>query len=224
MPYHTARGRIEPLPVLDGVALDEIPDRQERREGVGELHDGESRHDGDQPEEVRDGGGDDERRGPVDRHEDGPEVFALLGVEGRRVEDVHQDVVVQHFEADVAEEAGCDGSTEDGERVPGGLQCVARDALVGDLVGISAVHRGSCQPDLEFSCDGSWKGRTKDVLALEIVHVTTVYKIACIDEELSRPHRLQEIPRSPHLRHELHKQMCTAVGVYRLHEAVDTPN
>ena len=136
MAHDAAGGGIEALVRAHGVLLDEVPQRERGREGVAELDDAEGSDDGDEAEEVGDRGRDDEGHGPVDGHDDRPEDLALLGGEGREAEQVHEDVVVQDLDADVAVQARGDDPAEDGEHVAGCLPAVGADPLVGDLVGI----------------------------------------------------------------------------------------
>ena len=142
-----AGGGVEALVGAHRVLLDEVAEREDGRERVAELNDTEGRHDGDEPEEIGDGGRDDEGEGPVDRDDDGPEDLTLVGGQGREVGEIHQDVVVQDLDPDVAVETGGDNATDDGEHVTGGLPSVRADALVGDLVGVSEERRQLSQHD-----------------------------------------------------------------------------
>ena len=139
MARDAAGGRVEALVGAHGVLLDEVPERERGGEGVAELDDAEGGDDGDEAEEVRDGGGDDEGDGPVDGDDDGPQDFALVGRQRREFEQIHQDVVVQHFDADVAVEPGGDDAADDGDHVSGRLPSVRADTLVRDLVGIPVM-------------------------------------------------------------------------------------
>ncbi len=58
------------------------------------MDDAEGGDDGDEAEEVGDGGGDYEGEGPVDGDDDCPVDFAGLGRQGGGVQEVHEDVVV----------------------------------------------------------------------------------------------------------------------------------
>ena len=137
MPCHSPRHRIEALIAAQRAPLDEIADGQGGREGVAELDDTEGGHDGDEAEKVGDGRSNDKGDGPVDRHDYGPENLAVLGGERGKVEEVHEDVVVEDLDADVAIQTGSNDSGDDGEHVAGRLPAVGGDALVGDLVDVS---------------------------------------------------------------------------------------
>lgn len=50
---------------------------------------------------------------------------------------VHEDVVVEHLDPNVAVEAGGNDIGQDGEDIAGSLPPVGRDALVSELIGIS---------------------------------------------------------------------------------------
>ena len=102
MPRHDPSSRIKALTGLHRMPLDEIAQSQHRRERVAELHDTECRNDGNQAEEIRDGGRNDESDGPVNGNDDGPEDFAFLGGQRGRAEQIHEYVVVEHFDADIA--------------------------------------------------------------------------------------------------------------------------
>ena len=185
---------IKPFAVTEGVFLDVEREGEPGREGVCELDDAEGGDDGDEAEEVGDGGGDDEGDGPVDGDDDGPEDFAFAGGEERGVEEVHEDVVVEDFDADVAVQACGDETGGDGEHVADDLPAVGGDALVGELVG---------------------------VLALEVVDVAAVDEVDGEDEELGAPHGLDEVAGAFHFGHEFDEELGAAVGVDALHEAVD---
>lgn len=124
----------------NGVPLREVPERQKRREAVAELDDTEGGDDGDEAEEVWDTGGDDEGNGPVDGYDDAPQDVAGPRGERGRAEEIHEDVVVEDFDADVAVQTGCDDAREHGENVTYGLPAVGGNALVCELVRVSGVR------------------------------------------------------------------------------------
>lgn len=92
--------------------------------------------------------GDDKSHAPVDGHDGGPEVFALLAGEGRGFEELGEDVVVEDFDADVAVEGGGDQGRDHGEDVGAGLPVVGAHALVGGVhhvLALVAVHEQSVE-------------------------------------------------------------------------------
>lgn len=177
--------------------LYEVAQGQDGGEGVTELDDAKGGNDGDEAEEIGDGGRDDESDGPVNRDDDRPEDFSLSGGKGRGAEEVHENVVVKDFDADVPVETGGDEATHDREHVADDLPAVGRDSLVGQLIGI---------------------------LALEVIYEGAVDEVACKDESLGAPHGLDEIARAFHLGHEFDEELRPAVRVDALHEAVDGAN
>lgn len=67
-----ARVRVKRRLALHGLLLDDIPEAEERGEGVRELDEEHGGGQADEPEEVGDGGGDDVGDAPVDGHHDRP--------------------------------------------------------------------------------------------------------------------------------------------------------
>jgi hypothetical protein len=47
---------------------------------------------------------------------------------------------------------------------------------------------------------------------LKMIYVAAIDQVDRVDEELSTPHRLDEIVRSSHLGHEFNKELRTTVG------------
>ena len=70
----------------------------------------------------------------------------------------------------------------------------------------------------------NWDTHLVRVLTLEEIHVATIDHVTGVDEGLSTPHSLQEVPRSLHFSHELDKELSTSVSVNCLHQTIDTPN
>ena len=138
MPRHSSSDRVKALVTAQRAPLDEIADCQCRREGVAELDNTERRDNGDKTEEIGDGGSDDKCDGPVDGYDDGPQNLAVLRSERREMEEIHEDVVVEDLNADVAVETGGDDAGYDGEHVASGLPAVGGNALIGDLIDVSA--------------------------------------------------------------------------------------
>ncbi len=103
-----ARGGIKALPFLQGVLLDAVAEGEQWWEGVCELHETDCGSHTCKPEEIGDGGGNDESDGPVDGDDDCPEDLAAFGNESWRVEPLHEEIVIDHFNADIAVQSCCD--------------------------------------------------------------------------------------------------------------------
>lgn len=196
VPRHPPRRRIKAVVRirLHRVQVDIIPQRQDRRERVRELDDGGGADNRHKAEVIGDGAGDDEGDGPPNRHDHHPQRLAAFGGQRRRLQQIHQHVVVEDLDADVAVEAGGDEARDGGERVAHRLEAVLRQADVR---------------------------RVEGVLALPVVLVAAVDQVDGVDEELRAPHRLDEVVRPPHLRHELDEELRAAVGEDALQQAVD---
>lgn len=182
------------LACLHRVEVDVVAEDQDGRKGIAKLNDGNGADDRHEAEVIGNGGRDDEGDRPPDGHDDHPQDFAVLGDQGRGLEQIHEDVVVKDLDADVAVQARGDQPTQHGKHVAGRLPAVGADALVGDGIG---------------------------VLALEVVDVAAVDEVDGVDEELRTPHRLDEVVRSLHLGHELDEELRAAVGKDTRKQAVD---
>lgn len=134
-----AGGGVESLAGLDGTLLDHEADVEHGRERVGELQNASGGDEAGQIADLWDGGGDEEGDAPVDRHDDDPGEFPRAGAKAGEAEVVHQNVVVDHLDADVAVEHGRDKRGGQAERVRYGLPCVRRYALVGGVDGVLAL-------------------------------------------------------------------------------------
>ena len=110
MSYHRARNRIESLAFTfpHRIHLHIIPHSKERRKRVRQIQQERGRYYTHEAEVVGDRSRDDESDDPPDGDDGGVEYFAAPVDEGGEVEDVHEDVVVEYFYADVAVEAGGD--------------------------------------------------------------------------------------------------------------------
>ena len=102
--YHRARNRIESLAFTFShrVRLHIIPHSKERRKRVRQVQQERGRYDTHEAKVVGDRRGDDEGDDPPDGYDGGVEYFAAAVDEWGGVEDVHEDVVVEDFDADVA--------------------------------------------------------------------------------------------------------------------------
>ena len=115
--------------------MHEAAERQKRGEAVAELNDTECCNDADKSEEIWNAGSDNESYTPVNWYNDGPKNFTRFRVERRSSEKIHQDVVVEDFDADVAVQACSDNAGGDHrEDITGSLPAVGRNALVRKLV------------------------------------------------------------------------------------------
>ena len=193
---HLARDGVETVVQVGshGVPLDIVPQSQERRQRVGHVEQRGRGHNRDEAKVVRDGGGDDESNGPPDWDDRGVHDLPTPRHEWRRVEDVHEDVVVKHLDADVAVQTGGNERRDQGDHVAGCLPAIGADALVA---GAEAV------------------------LALVVVDEASVNKIDCKYEDLRAPHGLEKVARAPHLSHELDKQLGTSVRQHAGQKAVE---
>ena len=199
LPVHDTRGGIKALILADadGVLLDVEAEREQRRHGVGQVEQHRGRDDADEADVIGDGGGEDERDDPPDGHDGGVDELPALGDERRHIEDVHEDVVVQDLDADVAVQAGSNKGSDERDHVAGRLPIVWCDALITGVVA---------------------------VLALEVVYEAAVDQVDAVDEELRSPHGLDEVAGPAHLGHELHEQLRAGVRQNARQQAVDRPD
>ena len=84
------------------VVLDVVSHGEERRERIRQIQQRGGGDDADEAEVVWNCGRDDEGDGPPDGHDDGVEDFPTAGDERRCAEEIHEYVVVEDFDADVA--------------------------------------------------------------------------------------------------------------------------
>jgi hypothetical protein len=125
-----ARSGIEAFALLHGVLLDEVAEGNHGRETVGELHEAHGGCQAREPEEIGDGGGQDECNGPVDGDDACPKNLTAAGQERGCVEELHEEVVVENLDADVAVECCCDEAADDCKDITYDLPAVGRDALI----------------------------------------------------------------------------------------------
>ncbi len=132
--FHLACNRIEAFAFIFSVRvlLHIVPHRKERRECIGQIQQCRGRYDADEAKIIRNCCRDDKGNGPPDWHDDGVEDFAAAGDERRCTEDVHEDVVIEYFNADVAIQSTSDEGRDERDHVAGCLPAVDRDALVAD--------------------------------------------------------------------------------------------
>lgn len=136
-----ARVRVKRRLALHGLLLDDVPEPQQRREGVGELHEEHGRRQADEPKKVGDGRRDDVGDGPVDGHHRRPVVLAPARRQGREVEELDQDVVVDYLDPDVTVQDRGDEATEDAQHVADRLPGIRGEAVVRHLKGVrSAIN------------------------------------------------------------------------------------
>ena len=193
-----SRRRVEAVAALaraaHGIKVDVVSHSEDRRKRVGKLDDGDGGDNGHEAKVVRDGGGNDEGNGPPDGNDDDPKNLAHPRRKRRRAQKVHEHIIIEDLDADVAVQARGNQTTQYGEHVADRLPGVNGHALVGDRVG---------------------------VLALEVVDVAAVDEIDAVDEELRGPHGLDEVARAAHLGHELDEELRAAVGEDALEKAVE---
>jgi hypothetical protein len=109
-----------------------------------------------------------------------------------RTEKLHEDVVVDDFDADVSVKGSGDQATDDRQNVTSSLVIVWVDGLDGSVVG---------------------------VLALVGVLEKTKEHVDQIDEDIGAKHALPEIPRVAHLGEEVEEEHSSTVGI---DDGVDT--
>ena len=83
---------------------------------------------------IRDRSGDDECNDPPNWHDDGIQDLSILRDQRRSVEYLHQDVVVEHFDTNVAIQTGCDQRCDQGDGIACGLPAVDRNTLIARSV------------------------------------------------------------------------------------------
>jgi hypothetical protein len=83
---------------------------------------------------IRDRSRDDERNDPPDWHNDGIQDLSLFRNQRRSVEYLHQDVVVEYFDANVAVQTRSDQRGDQGNCVACGLPAVNRNTLIARSV------------------------------------------------------------------------------------------
>ena len=92
-----------------------IAQGEQRGQRVRQVQQHRGGHDTDEAKVVRDGGRDDEGDDPPDGDDGGVDELAARGDEGRSLEEVHEDVVVEDLDADVAVQTGGDEASHEGD-------------------------------------------------------------------------------------------------------------
>jgi len=199
-----ASGRVEAFAFLQSVLLDTIPESDHWRECVRELHEADSRGDACQTKEIGNRGCEDEGDDPVDWDDDRPENLAAFGNECWCVEPLHEQVIVDDFDANVTVESSSNQTRDHGQDVANCLPAVWRDALIGNLCTsqylLANGRVGFCT-------------YLVGVLPLPIICVTTIDHIARVDEELCSPHCFEKVARPSQLRHELDEKLGTGICI-----------
>ena len=108
----------------DSSPLDVEPQREERRKSVRQVEQHGGGDDGDEAEVVWNSTGDHERNGPPDRDDASVDDLSALRDEQRCLEDVDQDVVVEHLDANIPVETSSDESGDQGDHIAGSLPAV----------------------------------------------------------------------------------------------------
>ena len=85
---------VETLAVTERIDFDVISDGEPGRERVTELNNAEGGANGDEAEEIWNGGRDNESNTPVNGYNNGPEDLSRFGGERRGMQKVHEDIVV----------------------------------------------------------------------------------------------------------------------------------
>ena len=195
-PHHLSSRRIKAFALIssESVLLDVEAQSEEWRKGVRQVQEHGRRDYADEAEVVRYGCCDDKGNNPPDWNDSSIENFAPPGDEWRCAEDVQEDVVVEHFDADVAVKPCSDEGGDQGNHVTRGLPAIDADALVA---------------------------RIEAVLTLEVIDVASINEVHAVDEELRSPHGFDKVTRPLHLSQELHKKLSASIRQHARQQAVD---
>ena len=161
-----ASGWIERLVWKDGITLRFEANHQHWWEGVGELQDTQGSDECREQSDLRNSGGNDEGENPVYWHKGNPDPLAPFRLEEGELEEISADVVVNHFNANVAIKARRNDTGDQLEDIADCLPIVGVDTLVRWVV---------------------------DVLALKSVANSAINKISEVDEELAAKQAFPEI-------------------------------
>ena len=101
-----------------------ISHRKERRKRVRQIQQSRGGYDTDEAEVIWNRCCDDKGDGPPDRYDGGVEDFPTAGDKRRCIEEVHEDVVVDDFDANVAIQSSSNESGDEGDHVAGCLPAV----------------------------------------------------------------------------------------------------
>ena len=125
---HRPRNRIESFAFAfafsAGNILHIVPHRKERRKRIRQIQQRRGGYDTDEAKVIWNRCRDDKGDSPPDGNDGGVENFAAMGNERRGTEDVHEDVVVEDLDTDVAIQSGSDEGGDEGDHVPDGLPAV----------------------------------------------------------------------------------------------------
>ena len=241
--YHLAGHRIESLAFTFShrIRLHVVSDRKERRKRIRQIQQERGGYDADEAKVVGDRRRDDKGDDPPDGYDGGVEYFAAAVDEGWRVEDVHEDVVVEHFDADVAVQSGGDEGGNEGDHVAGCLPAVDGDALIAYSKRWKNINIYICFSSRERErwrgCKGSrcqmimCEAVLQDdldlrvrILPLEMIDVAPINQIHGINEELRSPHGFEKVLRPSHLCQELYEELRPGVGKHAGQQAVNGPH
>ena len=123
---HVPRNRIESFPFAFSlrIILHIVSHRKERRKRVRQIQQRRGGNDTDEAEIIWNRCRDDKGDGPPDGHNGGVEDFAAAGDERRCIEEVHEDVIVENFDTDVAIQSSSDEGGNEGNHVSDCLPAV----------------------------------------------------------------------------------------------------
>jgi len=110
------------------------------------------------------------------------------------MENIHEDIVVKDFDADVAVKPSSDEGGDQGDHVTSSLPCVGTNTLVAWL---------------------------EAILALVVIHEASVHEVDSVYEELRPPHRFEKVARSSHLGQKLDEKLGARISQYTRQQAVD---
>ena len=101
-----------------------VSHRKERRKRIGQIQQHRGGYDTDEAKVIWNRCRKDKGDSPPDGHDGGVVDFAAMGNERRCTEDVHEDVVVEDLDTDVAIQSGSDEGGDEGDHISGCLPAV----------------------------------------------------------------------------------------------------
>ena len=121
---HRPRNRIEPFAFSTRKILHIVSHRKERRKRIRQIEQRRGGYDADEAKVIWNRCCNNKGNSPPDGYDGGVEDFAAVGNEGRCTEDVHEDVVVEDLDTDVAIQAGSDKGGDEGDHISDCLPAV----------------------------------------------------------------------------------------------------
>ena len=106
------------------ILLHIVPEGEERRKRIRQIQQHRGGYDTDEAKVIWNRCCDDKGDGPPDGHDGGVKDFAAAVDERRCIEDVHEDVVVENFDPNIAIQPSSDEGGDEGDHVAGCLPAV----------------------------------------------------------------------------------------------------